>query len=93
MLVGALPQTPLGELTALTRLYRPSWIKGPYFQGEWKDGGGNASPLQRGQKVLNEGKGSMEGRTTVETGGAITGEEKGWRRNCLAVVAPARRTV
>jgi len=26
---GALPRTPLGELTALPRL--PSWIKGAYF--------------------------------------------------------------
>ena len=44
----------LGELTALPRL--PSWIWGPYFEGEGRGGKG-----RRGERRGREGKG-REGR-------------------------------
>jgi len=41
---GALPQTPLGELTALPR--PPSWIKGAYLKGNRKGGDGVKTLLE-----------------------------------------------
>jgi len=50
---GALPQTPLGELTALPRPL--SWILGAYFEGEGK---GRERRVGEGTKGLEGGRGA-----------------------------------
>ena len=50
-----LPQTPLGELTALPR--PPSWIKGGYFKGEGeKEGSRREANRRKGEVTGGEGR-------------------------------------
>jgi len=60
---GALPQTPLGELTALAQT--PSWILGAYFEGERRDERGREGWAGRGKEEgdrLGVGEGRGQGR-------------------------------
>ena len=57
MSAGALPQTPLGELTALPR--PPSWFQGGRLTagGEWRGGEGRTGKGKGGERRNEEGRG------------------------------------
>jgi len=58
-LAGALPQIPLGELTALPK--PPSWISGVSFQAEGEGKGDRKGGEEKGKVRGREGEGE-EGR-------------------------------
>jgi len=51
---GALPQTPLWELTSLPR--PTSWIKGATFKGRGKEGSGREASRRKGEVTGGKGR-------------------------------------